>query len=102
MDAAAFEFATANRVVFGAGRAALAPEWLQQMGARSVLLVSGRSLERTREVAAAIEARGLRVERLSIEGEPTLEQARAGAERCKAQNLGAVLAWGGGGAIDGG
>ena len=43
MGVTGFEFATATRIVFGAGRLAEAPEAVKALGGRKVLLVTGRT-----------------------------------------------------------
>ena len=98
----AFELATAERVVFGAGCSARLPDWLSERGFRRVLLVTGRNIERTRAFAAALKQRGIALERTAIVGEPTVEQARAGAQLCRQAAVEAVVGWGGGAAVDAG
>ena len=98
----AFEFASATRVLFGFGRASAVPEWLRERGLRRVLLVTGRDGERARGMRSALEALAIHVEGFSVAGEPRVEDARAGAEHCRACSIDAVLAFGGGGAIDAG
>ncbi len=75
----AFELATAARVVFGAGTAARAGHEVRNLGARRVLLVTGRRVDRVPLVVASLREAGLETVALSVAGEPTVEQAREGA-----------------------
>lgn len=97
-----FELATPQRIVFGPGRVSAVAPFLAELGARSVLLVTGESAARSGPLAAALDARGIRHTRYAVAGEPTLDQAREGARLCREQGATAVLACGGGGALDAG
>ncbi len=89
-----FEFATAARIVFGAGAAAqVAPE-ANQMGERT-LLVTTRSAK-----CDAISA--LACETLIVKGEPTVEFVRQGTRRAREAGCDMVIGFGGGSAIDAG
>jgi alcohol dehydrogenase class IV len=98
----AFEFATATRVVFGAGKAAQLGDWQTERGATRVLAVSGRDVARGRSVWSLLEARGVAYERCVVEGEPSVELVRAGTKACLSLRAQAVIAVGGGSAIDAG
>jgi alcohol dehydrogenase class IV len=98
----AFELATATRVIFGAGKASLVGEWLAELHLTRVLLVSGQDLVRASVVSDALAARGIAYQRFVVAGEPTVQQVRAGSEACRAFAAGAVIAVGGGSAIDAG
>lgn len=99
---AAFELSTASRIVFGAGSVGVLPDWLTEQKAHHVLLVTGRSGARALPLEQAIDARGLRVTRFVIPHEPSVELVRSGSELCAALQVDAVIALGGGSAIDGG
>ena len=81
-----FEFATATRILFGEGSSRDLPA----MGARA-LVVTGAS---GRHARAGV--------RFAIEGEPTVDQVRRGADLARAESCDHVIAIGGGSAIDGG
>jgi alcohol dehydrogenase class IV len=97
-----FEFATAARVLFGAGRLAEAPAEIAALGVGRVLLVTGRSGDRSAPLAAALEARDVAPVPYRVAGEPTLEVVREGTARALAERCGGVVAMGGGGALDAG
>lgn len=91
----AFEFATANRIIFGAGK-------LNELGKliegniRRVLLVRGQSsdaIPRLRHMLAAFD-----VTEFQVHGEPTLRLIRAGIEAAQRCNL--VIGVGGGSVLD--
>jgi alcohol dehydrogenase class IV len=92
-----FEFATASRILFGCGKVREVPAAVKSMGSR-VLLVRGRSGERSvslvRELGGCVE--------FAVEGEPTVELARRGAEVARTGRCGVVIGFGGGSAIDAG
>lgn len=93
-----FEFASAARVVFGAGSLARLPSLVTGLGASSVLVVTGRSTARAEPSLAALRSAGLAVDTFSVQGEPTVETVRAGV--LAGQGCSAVVALGGGSAID--
>ncbi len=93
-----FEFATATRIVFGAGKASALVEWVRDF--KRVLVVSGKS-ERNPELWEAIGEHA-RITRFVVSGEPTIELAREGTALCRESHAQAVIALGGGSAIDAG
>jgi len=99
---AAFEFSTATRIVFGAGRLAVAPAEIAALGVSRVLFVTGRSGDRSGALPPALEARGISAVPFRVAGEPTVELAREGTERARAEGCDGVVAIGGGSALDGG
>lgn len=97
-----FEFATAARVVFGAGKLAEAPSIVRELGGGRVLLVRGRSAARAASLEAALGREGLSVVSLVVAGEPTLDVARDGAALAVREKCDAVVAVGGGSVLDAG
>jgi len=95
-----FELATPARILFGSGRLAGAPDEIEALGARRVLLVTGRSGERSSALRAALEARGIATAALAVAGEPTVELARHGSAQAVAERCDCVVAMGGGSALD--
>jgi alcohol dehydrogenase class IV len=82
-----FEFATATRIVFGAGTFQEVAPAARQMGRRMLLVTHGGALEGARAV-------------LKVEGEPTVELVRRGTELARAEQCDVVIGLGGGSAID--
>jgi alcohol dehydrogenase class IV len=102
MSALGFEFATATRIVFGAGRLAEAPEAVRALGGHRVLLVTGRDPARAQPLREGLERLGLPTLPFPVHGEPTVELAREGTARAVAAGCDAVVAFGGGSALDAG
>ena len=99
-----FEFATATRIVFGAGKLkglpALARE-LQPKLAR-VLLVTGSSPARSAALQEQLTQQGLQVQALRVTKEPTVEWVRAQLAQPEHADVQLVIAVGGGSVIDAG
>src|SRR5262249_19879972 len=90
-----------TRVVFGAGTSAEAPKALEELGARRILLVTGRTPGRAQRLRELLAAK-LTVVPFSVSGEPTVEVARAGTNLARSEKCDAVLAVGGGSPLDAG
>jgi len=99
--AARFEFATAGRIVFGEGAAGEAVPAISAMG-RHVLLVTGAGTGRAAQLRRALEAAGVTVAPFRVSGEPSIATIAAGAACARAEGCDAVVAVGGGSAIDAG
>ena len=97
-----FEFATATRILFGPGRIAEVPEAARALGASRVLLVTGRDASRAAPLAEGLARAGLAPTPFPVDGEPTVELARAGTAIALAQRCDAVVSFGGGSALDAG
>ena len=93
---AAFEFATAGRIVAGAGRAAELPGVLAGLGSR-VLVCTGANPARHENLLAGL---GLPAAVFPVAGEPTAELARAGAAAAREHGADVIAAIGGGSVID--
>ncbi len=100
MPADVFEFATAGRVRFGRGEVRQAPQALRDLGARRVLVVTGRSRQRSEPLRLALADAGIDTVTFSVPGEPTVEVARAGTALVRQHRCDAVVGFGGGGALD--
>jgi alcohol dehydrogenase class IV len=72
------------------------------MGARVVLVVTGRNGQRAAPVLAALAAEGLSAVLFAVADEPTVDVARAGVRRVAETGAGVVIAIGGGSALDAG
>jgi len=92
----AFEFATAGRVMFGAGRSAELPGLLARYGSR-VLACTGASPDRHADLLARL---GLPTAVFPVAGEPTVDLARAAAAAAREHRADVVAAIGGGSVID--
>lgn len=91
-----FEFATAQRVLFGAGVIQDLAGAAKSMGRRA-LMVTGSSPDRVRRYAGGLDAAWF-----SIAGEPTVDQIRAGVQHARSEGCDVVIGFGGGSAMDGG
>ncbi|HEX8703934.1 MAG TPA: iron-containing alcohol dehydrogenase [Myxococcaceae bacterium] len=100
MTALGFEFATATRILFGAGRLAEAPEVVRSLGGRRVLIVTGKSPARAQPLREMLDRLGLATVVFRVEGEPTLEVAREGTATAIAVGCDVVVALGGGSVLD--
>jgi alcohol dehydrogenase class IV len=96
-----FEFATAARILFGEGVRRQVPQAAQSFGAR-VLLVTGRDPNRAAELEDGLRRAAMAVCAFRVEGEPTVDVARRGAEAAREHGAELVIAQGGGSAIDAG
>lgn len=96
-----FEFASAQRIVFGCGTLNKLPELVQSFG-RRLLLVTGATSARAEPVIQVLATAGFELTSVPVEREPTVEDAARGA--LAARDFGAewVLGFGGGSAIDAG
>jgi alcohol dehydrogenase class IV len=94
-----FEFATAGRIVFGAGT-------ISQVGAiaagfgRRALVVTGRDPGRAERLLANLESAGVSAVPFPVAGEPELATVEQGTSRARAEQCELVIAFGGGSAID--
>ena len=94
-----FEFATANRIIFGAGKIKELPN--QLLGrVKRLLLVRGKSSHAIPLMREMLFAQGIPFIELEIHGEPTLEAAREGAKLARECDM--VVGLGGGSVLDAG
>ena len=93
---APFEFATAQRVLVGAGRAAELPATAAGLGSRA-LVCTGRQPARH---SGLTDALGLPAAVFPVAGEPTVEVARAATTVAREHGADLVVAIGGGSVID--
>jgi alcohol dehydrogenase class IV len=91
-----FEFATAARILFGAGVVREVPAAVQSMGERP-LVVTGASRARAESLIRELDAVVF-----GTPGEPTLDLIRHGTELARDARCDVVIAIGGGSAIDSG
>jgi len=96
MTSTGFEFATAGRIVAGAGRAAELPGVLAGLGSR-VLVCTGANPARHADLLAGL---GLPAVAFPVAGEPTVELAGAGVAVAREHGADVIAAVGGGSVID--
>ena len=94
-----FEFATANRIIFGPGA-------IQQIGkitaefGRRALVMTGWPVDQTTEVFNALSAHGVTASYVPVSGEPTTESISQGVERARIDQCDVLIGFGGGSAVD--
>jgi alcohol dehydrogenase class IV len=101
-----FEFATATRIVFGAGTLSeVGPITVNLLGnvrKSKVMLVSGVSTSRPSRVIAILAKHDVEFVTQPVTGEPTVEMVRSAVDRALVANCRLVISIGGGSAIDAG
>ena len=97
-----FEFATAGRILFGHGVLEQVPTALAMWKITTALLVTGRDPARADAFVARLAAAGITTTPFPVAVEPTVELAREGVRAVREARAGAVLAFGGGSALDAG
>jgi alcohol dehydrogenase class IV len=96
-----FDFATANRILFGEGILEHAGTLTAQHG-RRVLLVTGSSEERAERLIELLRSEGLAVTSFSTPIEPTVALIKEGVAAAKSSEADLIVGFGGGSAIDAG
>jgi alcohol dehydrogenase class IV len=91
-----FDFAAPGRVLVGAGRAAELPSLVSELGTRA-LVCTGAHPGRH---AALVDGLPVPAETFAVEGEPTVELARAAVAAAREHRADLVVAVGGGSALD--
>ena len=91
-----FEFATATRIIFGAGKMREVGGLAAEMGSRA-LVVTGSAAERA---AALLDTLRLPYTLFQVTGEPSIEVAQAGVDLARVEGCDLVIAFGGGSVID--
>jgi alcohol dehydrogenase class IV len=94
-----FEFATAGRIVFGAGVLGRTAGALGALGRRP-LVVTGASTERAQPLLALLVERGALALTFPAGGEPDVAIVRSGAAFARKERCDAVIGFGGGAALD--
>lgn len=94
-----FEFATAPRVVFGAGKLESVGKLAAGFGRRA-LIVTGGNPSRAARLIDLLTAAGVESALFSVHDEPTLEVARQATAAARAHTADLVVGFGGGAAID--
>ena len=94
-----FEFATANRIVFGSGTLDEAAPATRGLG-RKALVVVGASAGRAAGLLDRLAGEGVATSLYQVRGEPTIEAVMAGTELARAAGCELVIGLGGGSPLD--
>ncbi len=98
-DPAAFEFATAARILFGAGRLREAGDAARSLGRRA-FLVTGANPERSAPLRRLLDAAGVSSTACRVYGEPTVAAVAAAVAAAREAGCDCVIGFGGGSALD--
>jgi alcohol dehydrogenase class IV len=96
-----FEFATATRILWGAGVVREVAPAARELGARA-LVVTGRSEERSSALRAGLAEAGIACHTFRVDGEPTVEGIQLGVQAAGTERCDLVIGFGGGSALDAG
>ena len=96
-----FDFATAQRLVFGAGVLKQSGNIIAEFGRRA-FVVTGANAERAEPLISLLQQAGCKTETFSISGEPTIEQVQCGLKQARKFGSEVIVSFGGGSVIDGG
>lgn len=96
-----FEFATAGRILFGAGALREVGPIAKSLG-RHALIVTGRNTERAESLLSLLNEQGISHTLFAAAGEPTVQMLGSGKQCAREAGCDLVIAFGGGSAIDAG
>jgi len=96
-----FEFATATRIIFGAGTLKEAGTIAAEMGSRA-LVVTGSSPGRAKPLLDVLAAQGVEAATFAVSGEPTTHLVAEGTQAAREAGSDIIIGIGGGSAIDAG
>lgn len=94
-----FEFATATRIIFGAGAVRDIGALAAECGKRA-LVVTGRDVSLAENLLAFLREAGVGVATFSVAGEPEISTVESGVALAKKENCDFVIGFGGGSALD--
>jgi alcohol dehydrogenase class IV len=96
-----FEFATASRIIFGAGTLREIGPITAEMGRRA-FVVTGRDTARVKPLTDLLSEQGIQADVFAVTGEPTTGIVQKGTEHARESGCDMVLGCGGGGVLDAG
>jgi alcohol dehydrogenase class IV len=96
-----FEFATAQKIIFGAGTIGEAGPLAKGMGS-CTLVVTGRVADRAEPLIKVLKNQGIAVTVFAVSGEPEVGTVVEGVKQAKSAGCELVVSFGGGSAIDAG
>jgi len=96
-----FEFATATRIVFGAGKLKKVGSLISGMGWRAMVVI-GRDLEKAQPLLELLAASEVIPTVFMVPGEPSVDLVRRGLELARQEDCDLVVGFGGGSALDAG
>ena len=94
-----FEFATANRILFGEGTLADIGGIALALGARA-LVVTGFTPDRAASLLALLQQAGVAATTCAVSGEPAVATVLTGADQARSEGADLVIGFGGGSALD--
>jgi len=94
-----FEFATAERIVFGPGTLVEAGKLAAKLG-RHPLVVTGRTVSRAQPLLDLLQGEGLGITTFAVDREPDLDTVRLGVAVAHEAGCDSVIGFGGGAALD--
>jgi alcohol dehydrogenase class IV len=94
-----FEFATAGRILFGPDTFNDVEQIVLGLGKRA-LIVRGRNPERTKRLEGMLRAANIDCYSFEVHDEPVIEQIERGVNQARQLEVGVVIGFGGGSAID--
>lgn len=97
----AFEFVTANRIIFGNGTLKQIADIAPAMGRRA-LVVTGGTPERAAPLLDILKGAGIEYQTFPVPKEPTIPLVGEGADIVRRDNIDMVISFGGGSPIDAG
>ena len=96
-----FEFATATRIIFGAGAIQQVGQGVKHIGRRA-LVVTGSHPQRAERLLANLSTHGVAATTFAVAGEPDISTVEKGVAVAKNEDCGLVISLGGGSVIDAG
>ncbi|MBN1261283.1 MAG: iron-containing alcohol dehydrogenase [Anaerolineae bacterium] len=94
-----FEFATASRIIFGAGTLREVGKIAARLGIHA-LVVAGKSTVRAKPLIALLQQHGVAATTFRVTGEPTTEIVRQGTDLARQRRCDMIVGFGGGSPVD--